>query len=260
LATVVELRKDDIRSLSLGPRQRLMNTAAWQWPRLATPRQIAQRLSSESGIRFYRFEEQIPHDLWPAGDLPPMIFAERASLLGAGFGMTFEFSPDGTAIRFVPMPESVSLTREYKPRGSLDLLATQLAKRFPRCAVRKAGGELQVVGLWEDHDAIRRLLRGEQVRPPTPAADRPSGPSSTAGTTVYTLKDTEAPAGLILKQLAPQFGLKLWVDPRIAARVQQRVRVDVAGVSRDELLNAVVEPAGVRFLIRGDTLEIVPKN
>jgi hypothetical protein len=260
LATLVELRRDDIRSLPLGMRQRLMRAMPMQWPWLATPRQIAQRLSSESGIRFYRIEEQIPHDLWPAGDLPPMGFAERASLLGAGFGMTFEFSPDGTAIRFVPMPESVSLKRQYRTRAGADRLAAQLAERFPQCEIRSVGGELEVVGVWEDHDAIERLLRGETPRPATPAPARPPGPASPAGSTVYSLKDTEAPAGLILKQLAPRLGLKLWVDPRIAARVQRRVRVDVKDVSRDELLNAVVEPAGVRFLIRGETLEIVPKS
>jgi hypothetical protein len=104
---------------------------------------------------------------------------------------------------------------------------------------------------------VKRLLRGETIRPPTPAAD---SPTSAAGSTVYTLKDTEAPAGLILKQLAPRLGLKLWVDPRIAARVQKRVRVDVKDVSRDELLNAVVEPAGVSYTIRGEMLEIVPKR
>ena len=114
-----------------------------------------------------------------------------------------------------------------------------------------------MVGLWEHHDAIKRLLRGETIRPPQPVGDPPSG---RAGTTVYSLKDTEAPAGVILKQLAAQLGLKLWVDPRIATRVQKRVRVDVKNVTRDELLEAVVAPAGVSFTIRGDMLEIVPQR
>jgi hypothetical protein len=257
LATLVELRRDDVRSLAPATRQILLKPMPTQWRLLTTPRQIARQLSSETRIRFYRIEEQIPHDLWPAGDLPPMGFAERTSLLGAGFGMTFEFSPDGTAIRFVPMPESVSLTRQYKPRGSAENLARQIAERFPECEVRSVGGEVQVAGLWEHHDLIRRLLRGESIRPPAVAADRPADAGET---TVYTLKDTEAPAGLILKQLAPRLGLKLWVDPRIAARVQKRVRVDVKDVTRDELLDAVVEPVGAGYTIRGDTLEIVPKN
>jgi hypothetical protein len=257
LATLVELRKEDVKSLPLGSRQRLLRAVPMQWPLLTTPREIARQLAAETAIRFYRVEEQIPHDLWPAGDLPPMGFAERTSLLGAGFGMTFEFSPDGTAIRFIPIPESVSLTRRYPTRGNADRLAAQFAERFPACEIRALAGELEVVGLWEDHDSISRVLRGETVRRPTPATDTPAAAD---GTTVYTLKDTTAPAGLILKQLAPRLGLKLWVDPRIAARVQQRVRVDVTGVSRDELLKAVVEPAGVGFTIRGNTLEIIPKS
>ena len=78
------------------------------------------------------------------------------------------------------------------------------------------------------------------------------------GNGVYTVQDTSAPAGLILKQLAPRLGLKLWVDPRAAARVQKRIRVDVQNVSRDELLRAVVEPTGLTYAIKGDTLEVRP--
>jgi hypothetical protein len=255
LATLVELRKEDTRALSSAVRRRLLRVKPWQWPMLTAPRQLIDELATESGIRFYRYEEQIPHDLWPAGDLPPLGFAERVSLLAAGFGLTFEFSPDATAIRFIPIPEEVALTRRYQPGGSVERLATQFAERFPNSTIRAAGGELEVVGLWEDHDQIDRILRGETVRRPPPAGHRPAGRGET---TVYTVNDTTAPAGAILKQLAPRLGLKLWVDPRAAARAQQRVRVDVQNVPRDELLQAVLGPIGLTFAINGDRLEVRP--
>jgi hypothetical protein len=255
LATLVELRKEDVGGLPDAIRRRLVRVRAWQWPLLATPRELVDQLEAESGIRFYRYREQIPHDLWPAGDLPPLGFAERVSLLAAGFGLTFEFSPDGSAIRFVPVPDEVMLTRRYQVEGAVERLAPQLAERFPKSTVREAGDELEVVGSWEDHDQIRRVLRGETIRRPAAGTGRPR-PAS--GTTVYTVKDTSAPAGLILKQLAPRLGLKLWVDPRAAARVQKRVRVDVQNVSRDELLQAVVGPTGLAYAVNGDTLEVRP--
>ena len=215
LATLVELRKEDTRVLPASVRPRALRVRAWQWPMLSTPRELIDELAAETGIRFYRYEEQIPHDLWPAGDLPPLGFAERVSLLAAGFGLTFEFSPDGSAVRFIPVPDEVALTRRYKSGSNGDRLATQFAERFPDAKVRADGDELEVVGLWEDHDQISRILRGETIRRP---AAVPGATAPADGATVYTVKDTSAPAGLILKQLAPRLGLKLWVDPRAAAR------------------------------------------
>jgi hypothetical protein len=254
LATLVELRKEDIRSLSPDLQQRLLRARAWRWPMLTAPRDLVEGLANDSGIRFYRYEEQIPHDLWPAGDLPPMGFAERVSLLAAGFGKTFEFSPDGSAVRFIPIPETVSLRRHYEAGGSADRLATQFAERFPDSQFRAVGEEIEVVGLWEDHDMIDRILRGETVRRPTPATDRPL-----PGTvTKYTVPDTTASASQILKQIAPKFGLKLWVDPRAVRQLEERVRVHVTDVTRDELLQAIVGPTGLEFSINGDTLEVRP--
>ncbi len=255
LATLVELRRDDVRSLPPAIGRRLVQSRAWQWPELSTPRELIDQLAGETGIRFYRSEEQIPHDLWPAGDFPPLGFAERVSLLAAGFGFTFEFSPDGSAVRFIPAPVQVALTRQYEAPGGTEQFAQKLAERFPDSRIRALGQELEVVGRYEDHDQIARILRGEPVRRPVPSN---GGPRRPQGETAYTIKDTEAPAGLILKQLAPRLGLKLRVDPRVARQVQQRVRVDVQNVSRDDLLKAVVQPLGLTFSVDGDTLEIRP--
>jgi hypothetical protein len=255
LATLVELRRQELRRLPAAAQQRLLRPRPMNWPLLASPREIIDQVAADSGIRFYRFEEQIPHDLWPAGDLPPLDFAERVSLLAAGFGLTFEFSPDASAVRFVPIPDSVELTRMHKLRGRDDGLIERLVERFPDSRLRAIGDEIELVGLWEDHDKLARLLRGE-TEPVRPPATGVGGSPYTEEVTRYTVNDTTAPAGAILKQLAPRFGLKLWVEPRAAPKVQQRVRVDVKQVSRDELLRAVVEPAGLTFSIRGDTLEI----
>ena len=158
-------------------------------------------------------------------------------------------------MRFISAPDQIALTRQYKAPGSTEQFIRKLAERFPDSRIRALGQELEVVGLWEDHDQIARMLRGEPVRRPVPSN---GGSRPPAGATVYTVKDTEAPAGLILKQLAPRLGLKLWVDPRAARQVQQRVRVDVHNVSRDELLKAVVDPVGLTFSVNGDRLEILP--
>jgi len=250
LATVAELRREDLRNLPPDARRRLVRLRPLRWQMLSTPRELIDGLAAQSGVRVYEADKTIPHDLWPAGDLPPLGFADGLTLLAAGFGLTFEFSPDGTAVRFVPIPDEVALTRTYRVGPSAGRLATQFAERFPNTAVRAQGDKIQVVGPFEDHDLIARIIRGEKVRRPSTGAGRKN----------YTLKDTVAPVGTIIKKLAPQLGLNVEYDPGVDSKLLgQRVTVNVKEVSRDELLRAILEPAGLSFRLQGSTLHVVPR-
>lgn len=88
--------------------------AAWnkvkelQWAEAASPRDIAAALAQEAGLTLEN-PEQIPHDIWPAYELPAMPLAERFTLVLAGFGLTFQLSEDGSQIRVTPIPQDTSL-------------------------------------------------------------------------------------------------------------------------------------------------------
>jgi hypothetical protein len=60
----------------------------------------------------------------------------------------------------------------------------------------------------------------------------------------------------VIKALAPQLKLEVEIDPAAEAKLSERISFNVADVSRDELLDAVLKPAGLSFRISGNTLNI----
>ena len=93
--------------------------AAWnkskelKWDEASSPRELAAALAQEAGATLEN-AEQIPHDVWPAYDLPAMPLTERLILVLAGFGLTFQVSEDGGQIRVTPIPQDNSLTAGKK--------------------------------------------------------------------------------------------------------------------------------------------------
>jgi hypothetical protein len=192
--------------------------------------------------------ENMPHDLWPAVQLPPLNFIEKLSLVLAGFQVTFELSPSGDAVRLLAMPQAASLERRYTPHGDAALLATQLAAKFPQAKIRAAGTQLIVDGPWETHDAIARLLAGERVR----AAPQPGEVEKT-----YTLTIENKPLGPVLKALATQLGKQVnFEGVQDHGRLAQEISLSVKQASLDELLRSVLKPASLKYELQGETIRV----
>jgi len=252
LPTLAALRKEEQQKLPAEIRRRLAVARSWQWDDLATPRDLFTELGAQSKIRMFGVTERIPHDLWPATSLPPLPFADRMSLLAAGFGLTFEFSPDGTAVRLIPVPENATVSRTYTVGSSAAGLAAQLGEKFPRSKIRATGRQIAVVGPLEDHTMIARLLSGDPVR-------RPSGNGGAAGKMVFTLRVEDAPVGAILKTLANKPNIDVKYDPSLVPKLRQLVSVSVKEATLEEFLEATLEPAGLTYKRNGNTIEVVPK-
>jgi hypothetical protein len=107
LGGIVELRRSEIRRWPTTTSKRLLTVQPVAWPELAEPRELILQLARQSQLEVDGLE-QVPHDLWPAADLPPLDFAEHLSLLLAGFGLTFEVSEAAPRIRLTAMPTSGS--------------------------------------------------------------------------------------------------------------------------------------------------------
>jgi hypothetical protein len=103
LAALAALRRQDISRLPNEAKARLLKTEAWRWDELAQPRNLLRDLARQGGVAVQN-ADAIPHDLWPAVDLPPLTWVERMTLLLAGFGMTFETDERGTTVQLVPAP------------------------------------------------------------------------------------------------------------------------------------------------------------
>jgi hypothetical protein len=73
----------------------------------------------------------------------------------------------------------------------------------------------------------------------------------------------DAPVSKLLETIRRQLNLEIQIDrPLIAAAgisLEKSVHVDVKDVTADQLLNAVLEPAGLTYERRGDVVEVKPK-
>jgi hypothetical protein len=182
--------------------------------------------------------------------LPPLALADRLSLVLAGFGMTYEFSPDGREVQLVPFPEAAAISQTYPGKGHPRENAERIARLYPEAKVTVEGEMIRVVGPWEAHQGVGLLMQGQRVSRTTP-------PKTSGGRTVYTLQVENEPVGGVIKALAEQLKLQVTIDSAAEAKLTQRISFNVAEVSRDELWKAVLDPAGLTFRIRGNELRIM---
>jgi hypothetical protein len=247
LPTLAALKNRETNKL----RRPLAATQPWSWEDLATPRELIQQLAAEAGVAIQGLE-QTPHDLWPATSLPALTFAERLSLVLAGFDLSFALSADGKAIRLIPTPAEVNIDRSFAKSVSPTDLA-KLKTKFPNVSFRRTGARLVAAGLLEDLQRLEQVLEGRQVERRSDRPGKPTDPSMNR----YTL-EVENRVGAILKAIAARAELNLEVDPRATTKLAESVSLQVENVTLEELLTKTLAPAGLTFRISGATLEIRP--
>jgi hypothetical protein len=247
LRALAALRHKDAAALPNATKARLLKSQAWKWDEPAEPRGLLGALTTQAGVTVLN-PDLLPHDLWPAADLPALAWVDRLTLLLAGFGLTYEFAEEGRAIRLVPMPEEVLVEKTYMPRGEPGPVAAQLRRIVPRATIRVEGGKLLVTASEDDQDKVQRLLSGETVKSTTP----------TPGEKRYSLTVTNQAAGSVVKTVANQLGKEMKFDPRIVERLQTKVSLVVKDVTLDELLTKALAPLKLGYRIDDTTIEITP--
>lgn len=245
LAALVETRNNQLALWPSDMRRRLNRRRPWSWPMLAEPRHLLEQLSQDSGIQIQGID-QLPHDLWPAADLPPMTFAQRLTLVLAGFDRTFEFLSDKRCVRIVPFPEEVTLRRTYRiPREASTVIA-ELSQLFPAARVDIKDSGLVVEGRLDDLDRISRFLLSQPTRKPAPVEkDRR-----------FTLRVVNKSAEALLNRLSSDLSLSVDVDRSASQTVKETISVEVTNATLDELLSAALRPLGLNHELRGTQLTI----
>ena len=250
LGTVAALKEEQDQGLPSAVRSRLRRTQPLRWPELTTPRDLIQGLASEAGLQVEGLE-QIPHDLWPEVDLPPLTFAQSLSLLLAGFELTFDYAPDGSAVQLRPLPAKVSITRRIPLRGSPAVVGAEIRRRFPDARFTIDAGNIVVDSTVEVSAAIRRLVEGASSRP------RPS-PAKAQAEKRYTLRVQDKSLGAVAGAIAKEAGVELRFDPGAEDLRDKLVWLDVKDVTLDQLLRTLLEPGGLTYRLDKQTLEIRP--
>lgn len=253
LRTLALLRKDEVGKLTADARKSLLRVKRWQWDDLATPRDLLGELAREAGVKL-RGLDRIPHDLWGAADLPPLTWIDRLSLVLVQFEATFEVAPSGKEVAIVAIPEDVSIERSFPGGAKPAELAEQWEKLLPECRIKVVDRKIRVRGRLED---IERIESHEQG---TTTKTRITGPKEVR----FTLTIQQQPLNAVLKQIAEQAKLDLRIDEAAIGKagktLDQRVSATATNATLDQLLEAVLKPAGLKFRRQDLVVEIVPEE
>ena len=247
LATVSEVKRQELSKAPDRLKQRLTASTGWQWKRLSTPNDLLQQQVRAAGLSLAP-TDQLPHDLWTDQTLPPLDFSQRMSILLAGFNLTFTLNTTTGQLQLIRLPEKVSLTRHYSKRLSPANLA-KVKTRFPSLVIKQTGDRLEVRGSQEEHELLARLLRGETIRR---TVTKPSEKR-------FTLRVMQAPAAAIIDSVVQQQKYRIRLEPNVAERLKTLVNLDLTEATLDELLRKTLEPLGLTYQLENQQLTIREK-
>ena len=253
MATLLALKRQAAARLPSGVRLRLAQRRPCNWEILAEPRELVAETAGEYGLKLAG-SELIPHDLWPAADLPSLTFIERMTLLLAGFDLSYEWSDDGSALRLVPIDDKAIVERVYKVPAASRTAANQLAARFPQAKFTPTTGGLRVAANFADHDAIHQLLVGRPA--PSNSTNQGSTNQASRSNTRFTLPVENQPAGAVIQSIVRRQNLQLDVDPTAYQQLKSLVTFSVNEVTLDELLKKTLAPVNLSYRLEEDTLHI----
>ncbi|HEY1785398.1 MAG TPA: hypothetical protein VGG30_07600, partial [Pirellulales bacterium] len=154
----------------------------------------------------------------------------------------------------VPIPAKVAARRSYTAGHDPHQNATVLAQRYPDAVVRVEGERIVVDGRIEDLEAVARGVA---------ATARPVRKTAVAGKQVYKLS-VEQPLDDLLGQLSKLLDVEFQLDrpaiERSGISLTQLVTVKVDGATLDELIRAVLEPAGLKGVRQGRIVAVSPRD
>ena len=136
-------RDEEVRQLHSLAAGRLLHCKRMAWDDFATPRDLLSRLAEEGGITLEGME-QVPHDLWAAGDLPALSWVDRVTLVAIQFDLTFRVAADGRLIQLVSVPQ--------------DNLSPQLAKNGLDVPAVAPGGKIGISHLAVQNKPVGAVL------------------------------------------------------------------------------------------------------
>ena len=205
--------------------------APWSWDDGARPRDLLGAVAADAGIDLVGLDD-IPHDHLAAAEFPQLPLTERLDLLLAQFDRRIDWASAGAGsapvrLKIVPLPT--------RPQAGP-----------PEALVVVQAGSSR---------------RGASAPPAARPGDdrRPQG----ARMATWTL-EVAAPLDQLLTTVAARLDLELALDHEALRREgiapAEIIRLSVQDVDRDTLLDRIVEPVGLQWVIDGRTLRVSPKQ
>ncbi len=126
-----------------------------------------------------------------------------------------------------------------------------LAQQYPQTALRQQGDHVVAEGRVEDLEALFAATTTRRTKTKT----------TTPGKQVFKLS-TEQPLGALIEELGKRLDLDFQLDREEIGRrgisLDQTVSVKVENASLDELIDAVLAPAGLKGHRQGRIVQVAP--
>lgn len=208
--------------------RKLTATVDLNWPQLAEPRQILIDRARAAGLEITN-PQDIPHDVWAAGQLPKVSFVELATVILNQFDQTFVFSDDEPKITIVPIDPHESLEHRYVVGNKLkSAVAAAWKSKVPHASVAWTGSTAKTTGTLMEHTMLQRILQELEF------ADDPDGKTSpivvgSIRSKNYQIKAERATIGQLIQFFR---GEKVPIevidenDPATQATLQQIIQLD----------------------------------
>lgn len=268
LPLLAEVRREEAKRLG-GVAGRGLAAQAVSWPRLTVPAQLLEQWTRDAGWELTN-ARLIPHDLWPAGELPPLPLTDRLTLLLIQFDLTFVMESP-SRVKLLPIPADFPGERRFAVAGSVNRWAESCRQAVPDCRVTVMGDELVVRGPVESLKKLSAVLDsvGNQNLAASPAQNTqpdtgtvPSSPDPFLYRR-FTIREGRGTLQGVIQQLARQLNMELQFDAEGARQagipLDKPISFHVQNGTVDELWTAVLEPHGLTFRRNGRTLSIFPK-
>ncbi len=280
LRTLLVLLQERIRKLPNESQSAWFQRRAFEWEEGTNPKTLLKRLAKEADIQIYGMD-QVPHDIWGAGQWPALAAYQKIQLIVGQFGLTYRFDATGKKIELIPLQtDKVALIRSY-PAGSNGAQRIQTYQEFfPNVQFKQKDNRIYARGLAEDLDRISSSGKIAGASGTTGANAANSGASGASGTGTaqsgsaaatappietqrITLKKVVAPLKPILDALCKQLQLELlvdWDELRAAGLAPEKViTFEANNLSVDELCEELGKAANCRIERRGKTVQVLAK-
>ena len=233
--------------------QRISQQSTLSWPNLATPRGLLEDLAASSGIDLTGLD-QVPHDLWAAGDLAPLSWLDRVLIVSVQFDLWPQPVEDMQAFSLSRIPQQVLLERSYPGGSRARALAERWQALAPECQIEVRGRRIVVRGLLEDHE---RLRAGPSAAPRKPPRSAPQSARVKRLNVRGKLSD-------VLNAMASSYGLSLDMDRAALAAAgipaDTLVELKIEEASLDEALHRLLDPLRISFRLDETSLHVFPSS
>lgn len=251
LATLAALARQPLVKAPAAARAKWLKPHTWSSSRLSEPRQLLNELAAAADAKVQN-EQSVPHDLWPARELPALAAIDRAVLLLAGFDLTCRLSPDGSELQVIPITRPVAIAQEYRVSSSRSGEFNAAVAELNGATSTGEANRPTITARVEDHERLRAALSGRPTGAVAAAAAMRTAGEKAAGSPLedrrFTLTIENKPLAAVLNQLAAQLNLQLEWDaaiPDTAAGRKMLVSCKVEKADLDGLLEALLKPAGL---------------